>query len=751
MLCLLAGAVVVAVMPLLMRMSPVLEVSAWAVVQGMAALAVVTMTGRHGLSGLWPWRLMRLGVVIIWLSTALAWGVGWVGLHSEVSLAVHNVAKLAAYGLSLVALIMFSLRSSAGRGAALLDAGLITVGTAMPMWTFVIEPAIDRSTHTGADLMFTLALPVIDLFFIGLVMRLALDNGRAPWLVLLSGAYGAMFLADGAHLMNKAAGHPAGTLSVIGWMAWSVLIAAAALHPSLATGARLQDPVAASRVRVTLFLFMALFSPLVCVIGQMTLDLDTVVQPHDAFALIGLTVLLAVLLVARLSVVARLAEEHQRSLTRTASQDPLTGLANRSLLGEALQQAITDTAPGAPPPALLLLDLDGFKDVNDSFGHPIGDGLLVQVATRLRALNVNQRTLARLGGDEFALVLPGAAVEEALTTARRILTVLRAPYRLAGHEMHLSASVGVLAGVPVESPTEALRDADLALYAAKHAGKDQLVLFHPDLRKDRLERTRLTLGLRQAVTQRELTLVYQPVVDLDSGEICKVEALVRWTPTGSRPVPPDVFIPIAEDSGQIVAIGTWVLEQACADARRWHESHGIAVTVNVSGRQLREPDFAEKVLDILARHDLPERALVLEITESMLLATTPAETARIIAALTGLREHGVRIALDDFGTGYSSLSYLRTLPVDILKIDKSFTPAPQHPDYERMRVFTKAITELSAGLGLKTVIEGVETQEQAVLLQQLGCLLAQGYLFSPPVGAAQIDALLDQEPRRQVA
>ncbi|GII05095.1 hypothetical protein Pta02_71030 [Planobispora takensis] len=764
---LLLGGLLAVLTPVLATRSALLELLSWVTLQGICALAVLNAVSRYGLADLRPWRLIRLALVLSWVSTAVGWGIGWVWLKIPLLMTLYNVGTLISYLVSLAALVALSTRGAGARGTALLDAGIITVGVAMPIWSLVIKPALDRSAHTGVDMPFVLLLPVIDLFIIGLMTRLTLDNGRAPWLALLNLAYLSVFAADSIYLLDQTEGRDYGVASTIGWLGWSVLVAVSAMHPSMADARRLRAGAVSSRARVTVFLGLALLSPLTSILGQWFF-FGTTFRPRDAFGIIGLTVVLAVLLVARLSIVARLAEEHaeelgtalrrqevlQRSLSHNALHDPLTGLANRTLLGQSLQHAIIPSMalPGLRPPALLLLDLDGFKDVNDSFGHPVGDELLTHVAARLQDVAGGAgHTLARLGGDEFALVLPDAAVGDAVAVAERILTALRAPYLLDGHELHLTTSIGVLAGLPTATPSEALRDADLALYAAKNAGKNQYAMFTSALREDRLERTRLTIGLRRALAGGELVLNYQPVVDLASGDIRKVEALLRWNPTGSRPVPPDVFIPIAEESGLIVPIGTWVLEQACRDAGRWYERHGVSVTVNVSGRQLREPDFAETVLDILARHGLPEQALVLEITESMLLATTPAETARIIAALATLREHGVRVALDDFGTGYSSLSYLRTLPVDILKIDKSFLPPSGHADHHQMRAFTKAILELSASLGLNVIVEGVETPEQAALLQQMGCPQAQGYLFSPPVAALQVDGLLAVTPWQQVA
>ncbi|MFC6582001.1 EAL domain-containing protein [Planomonospora parontospora] len=238
---------------------------------------------------------------------------------------------------------------------------------------------------------------------------------------------------------------------------------------------------------------------------------------------------------------------------------------------------------------------------------------------------------------------------------------------------------------------------------------------------------------------------------MTTGTTHALEALLRWTPHHRPPHPPDVFIPIAENTGLITDLGHWALNQAITDATPWHQRHGTALTVNISGRQLRDPAFPHTVLDTLARHHLPPHALILEITESTLLATTPAETHRITTLLTDLRTHGIRIALDDFGTGYSSLAYLRTLPVDILKIDRSFTTPPTAADHPQTRAFTKAILELSASLGLDTIVEGVETPDQAALLRQLGAPHAQGYLFSPPVPAPRIDELLHTTPWQHVA
>ncbi|GAA3162700.1 hypothetical protein GCM10010466_62050 [Planomonospora alba] len=761
---LLLGGVLTVVAALVTERLPRVEVLCWGLGQGASALAVFAGTRRHGLARSRPWRLMRAAVVVAWVATTLGWGVGGVWFGVSELLELYRIGTLAAYGLSLIALIALSLRTDGSRWAGLLDGGIISVGAAMPLWTFLIAPAIDDSGRLSAALVLALAPPVIDLFVFGVITRMILDSDRAPWLLLLGVSYLALFAADGVYLLDQVAGRPAGPLTTVGWLGWSVLTGAAVLHPSMAGAGRTRPASTSGRNRVLVFLAPALLSPAASILGGW---LRGGVSSHGDVVVAVLTLILAVLLVLRLSVVAGIAETRaadlrdalrqkdvlQRSLAHRAAHDPLTGLGNRALLSEALQGVIADHAahPGGPAPALLLLDLDGFKDVNDTHGHPVGDELLIAVARRLRGLTSDGQVLARLGGDEFAIVLPGTGLEAATAEAERVLSAVRAPYTFDGRELYVTTSIGVLADTAPTTASDALRDADLALYAAKAAGKNRVAVFDYTLRAERLHHSEIAAGLRRALAAGEFSLAYQPVVDLATGGIHAVEALLRWTPAGGRSIPPDVFIPVAEDTGLIVDIGWWALEQACAEAKRWHERHGIAVTVNVSGRQLRERTFRETVMEILTRHALPRNALTLEVTESMLLATGPAETQRIVGILADLRAHGVRIALDDFGTGYSSLAYLRTLPVDILKIDRSFTTPLTGADHRQARAFTKAIVELAASLGLSTVVEGVESVEQAGVLQRMGCPLAQGYLFSPPIPPREVDDLLRATPWRHAA
>ncbi|MFB9182080.1 putative bifunctional diguanylate cyclase/phosphodiesterase [Dactylosporangium sucinum] len=410
----------------------------------------------------------------------------------------------------------------------------------------------------------------------------------------------------------------------------------------------------------------------------------------------------------------------ERALRERATRDPVTGLANRALLTASLG----DLRPGL---TVALLDLDGFKEVNDALGHDAGDALLIEVAARLRAALPGADLLARLGDDEFAAVWrtpPGPPVD-------RVLERLRPAYAVAGRQVHLTGSLGLVTTTDQRTSAELLRDADLALDAAKLGGKDRIVRFDAGLRAAADRHRELAAGLRRALRDGELTLHYQPVVRLADGRITAVEALLRWHPPGGEPIPPAAFIPVAEATGLIVPIGRWVLRRACAEAREWHERDGVAVTVNVAAHQLREPDFADDVRAALAAAGLPPSALVLELTESALV-----REAEAAARLGPLRADGVRIAIDDFGTGYSSLAYLAHLPVDVLKIDRAFLATAV--DTPLMR----AILQLAEGLSLQTVAEGVETQAQAAALRALGCDGAQGYLFSRPVPAGAVPPLL---------
>ncbi len=422
--------------------------------------------------------------------------------------------------------------------------------------------------------------------------------------------------------------------------------------------------------------------------------------------------------------------EAQLELAHLAAHDPLTGLANRTLLTEAVQRAVAAARDCGVSAALLLLDLDGFKRINDSLGHAFGDQVLQAVAARLQSILRPQDLVARLGGDEFAVLVGDGA--RATELARRISESLSRPMSLSRSRVTVSASIGLAQVASDEDASAVLAAADMAMYAAKAAGPGQVRTFCVDMRHALDHRLHLEAELRAAVSDDQFELHYQPYVNIETGTVTGTEALVRWRhPTRGLLLPPE-FIPIVEDTSMIVPLGRWVLRSACSAAAAWQPAdpaHLRTLSVNVSARQLDDPSLVEDVAAALAASGLPGRALTLEITESALVDDSPS----VLQRLRALKALGVMIAVDDFGTGYSSLSRLRTFPVDVLKIDRSFV---QDVESHAGRALVKAIVALSDALGLDVVAEGVESAGQARQLAALGCHIAQGYHFARPAPAS---------------
>jgi len=435
--------------------------------------------------------------------------------------------------------------------------------------------------------------------------------------------------------------------------------------------------------------------------------------------------------------------ERERELLRLANQDPLTGLANRHQFHRRLALHLGGGGPVSPC-TVLLLDLDCFKQVNDSLGHAAGDHLLAAVGERLRESLAARRgggdLVARLGADEFVLLLRGELSPEAIQRlGKQLRSALRVPVVIDGHELDVRASIGA-ASAPrhAQAPDPLLRAADLALFAAKAAGRDRLVLFDPALQQEAQQRVDLLTDLRGAIDAGHLEMHYQPQIELASGRLLGFEALMRWRHPTRGLVPPAVFIPLAEDSGLIVAIGAWALQAACRDAARWPGA--LRVAVNVSALQFERSTVELHVLEALERSGLPAERLEIELTESALLK----DSHHAIDLLTRLRALGLRISLDDFGTGFSSLAYLRRLPLDQLKIDRAFIADLDHPRAgSTARAIVSAIHELARALNLQTVAEGIETGAQQQMLAELGCDIGQGFLFAQALPADATHAFVE--------
>ena len=439
------------------------------------------------------------------------------------------------------------------------------------------------------------------------------------------------------------------------------------------------------------------------------------------------------------------AYERERStaeqLKHQAFHDPLTDLANRGLLADRVEHALARAKRLKSTVAVLFLDLDDFKTINDSLGHTIGDQLLVAVAERLRECLRESDTAARLGGDEFAILIedvpePG----DVARTAERLIDALEAPFALEDKEVFVHASIGVALGHGPEEETsgDLLRNADLAMYIAKGQGKRRYEFFKPSMHSGVVERLALKADLQRALEHEEFVLHYQPIVQLDGARIVGMEALVRWQHPERGLLAPDQFIPLAEETGLIRSMGEWVLREACSRMRAWQIALGreLTLTVNLSPRQVSEPTLVQEVAAALGESGLPPGSLVLEITESVLMGDTETTTGKL-GRLQGL---GVRLAIDDFGTGYSSLEYLKRLPIDMIKVAKPFVD-----DVTRGREqsdLAEAIIRLGDTFGLETVAEGIEHPEQALLLRELGCPLGQGFFFSVPLRVAEAEAAL---------
>jgi diguanylate cyclase (GGDEF)-like protein len=429
-------------------------------------------------------------------------------------------------------------------------------------------------------------------------------------------------------------------------------------------------------------------------------------------------------------------------LVHHALHDGLTGLPNRTLILDRADQMLARAQRENLSVAALFIDLDNFKDINDSLGHEAGDRLLQAVAQRFEAMLRPSDTVGRLGGDEFVVLtesLTQAAGPELV--AERIRVVLRQPFYIEGYDqvpLVVSASIGIATGIR-DSADELLRDADIALYRAKALGKDRWTAFEPAMQSAVLDRLALERELRSALEMDEFFLLYQPVFDLHSVRACGVEALLRWRHRTRGVLPPDEFIPSLEGTGLIVEVGHWVLTEACQQAAEWHRrGHELTMSVNVSMRQLDHDAFVDHVREALSASGLDPGSLILEVTETTLMRDTDATVSRLKA----LKELGVLIAIDDFGTGYSSLAYLRQFPVDALKIDRSFVSAMG--DSSESVALVQTLVQLGRTLGIETLAEGIEEQWQLQRLQEESCERGQGFLFSRPVDADVIEELLSR-------
>ena len=692
------------------------------------------------------WRQLSHASILVLLGSCASVAVANDDAGMTLYTAIPNVVGVF-WGMFALGRLPLGEKTPLGWARVLLDAVTVAVAGTLIFWYVVLSyapPGTDLSTRVAAGAVGVSCL--IGLVIIG--KAAAVPGAPVDSLALRLLAIAPLVAVVAAVVLIAGPPGPRLAVSVLGNPLVAVAFTAAAFRQRIVL-ARPATPVAATaKHRRTLWDMLPLLAVTTTAALVITVSARQMAGRERA-VIIG-AVLIVVCVVVRqllgLRENKRLVQgirAQQSELERLAMTDPLTGLANRTRFGNALAERLG----GHQPATVLLIDIDDFKMINDTMGPALGDQLLYQVAQRLRQNSAGDvRDLpARLGGDEFAVLLDAEDVEIAEDAAARTLQALAEPFRVGEHQLLAHASVGVAIAGPGDSADEVLRNADIAMYAAKEAGKAAWVRFEPKMRQDVVNHARLGSELHNAIIRHELYLLYQPVFDIVTGRLHGAEALVRWKHPVRGFVSPGDFIPVAERSGLIVPLGSWVLREACEQLARWQSEYGDgaikAINVNVAVRQLREPGFVDEVAAVLSETGLLPANLVVEITESSV-----ADGRQVRETLNALHEMGVRLALDDFGTGQSSLSLLRAFPVDVLKLDKSFVDGIADGEDRGRLAVAAAVAQLAEYLKLSAVAEGIESEAQLERLREMGYRLGQGFYMAKPLPAEEAGKLMAPEP-----
>jgi diguanylate cyclase (GGDEF)-like protein len=711
----------------------------------------------------WPWLAAVAALPLFALGGALRIADGTLGQLHEGRSPVPELFTLAGYlffGGGLYGAIRERTRDQplTHRLDIVIDAALAALAALALAWVFLMARVVDA--HEAPVLLRVLiaAYPPMSVFLVALGIRLTFIQGRrAPVSVrLVLAALTLMLVGDVVYMLVEVGDLGTSHLVELPYALACIGMTMAALHPSmrLMTEPALTDDETRPSARLTVVV-LALCVPAV-------VSVHPAASGGDQFVLAAIVVTMTATAALRMFRTLRDHADFEERLAYQATHDLLTGLPNRMLVHQRLGHALARRESSV---GLLFIDLDRFKVVNDTMGHRMGDELLVAASRRLRASVPASHTVGRGGGDEFLVVAPDVAgPAPAIDLAESIRHALAVPFRVHEIEITVTVSIGVVVQPPSAEGADAedmFRAADTAMYQAKERGGDAVAPFDSAVRVRNAERVRLEHELREAIDRQELEVHYQPVVCTSSGRVCGLEALLRWTHPWLGTVRPDRFIPVAEDSGLIVDVGAWVLDQACAELARlralFPAADDLYVAVNLSARQLRDDRLVAQVQRVLSRYGLPPAALCLELTESLLMESFD----RTVGLLRSLRACGVRISIDDFGTGYSSLAYLKRLPVDEVKIDQSFVSdlaapsagagsperdegAPVDLAAEGADSLVSAVVAIAGSFGLSTVAEGVEDESQVARLVELGCAKAQGYLFSRPVSSAELPGAISR-------
>jgi diguanylate cyclase (GGDEF)-like protein len=711
-------------------------VAAYVVISAGAAAAICWGVRRHRPVVRLPWYLLAGGPLLGSIGMALRLLLA--GSAGTLLGRVPDLVTFPAY-LSFIAGLLALLRARRGAGAgSALDGGLMAVAALLLSWTMLIQPALASAGVPLADRLINGAYPTLSVAVLFVGALLAMSEARViPAFWGLSLAWVALLTGDLVYALASV-----GTSTLPLWAANCAycacfgLLGATGLHPSMVALSRpAAKPVRGYGNSRFVAVAIALLVPAVTVAVRSPSGVAGRTISGGLFGLLGALVLIRIT-----GAVNRHASSESR-MERLANHDPLTDLPNRLCLAAHLQAALYRADRTGRGVAVLFLDLDQFKVVNDTWGHRTGDALLTVVAERLAGSVRSDQLVARVGGDEFVIVYEDLELRDhAVDMAGRILAAFDHPVALASASVAITPSVGVSSAMPSEREVtveDLLREADTAMYRAKARGGNCAVLFDESMRTEIADRVALESSLREALERGELEMYYQPIVDLRSGATTGLEALMRWHHPVLGMVPPSEFIPVAEHTGLIVKLGRWAIEQAVLELPRWRQfADSLTMSVNLSPRQLRDPQLAPTVRRVLERAQLPGAALYLEVTESTLMEDAEATKATIEA----LKSLGVRLSADDFGTGYSSLVYLRLFPFDQVKIDRSFVDGLGSDSDDE--VIVGAVLSMAKALSLSTVAEGVETAIQRERLLALGADDAQGWLFSAPLPAPEVTKYL---------
>jgi diguanylate cyclase (GGDEF)-like protein len=647
---------------------------------------------------------------------------------------IADAFQLAMYPLMIIGLTKLVQSVAPGRSrTSLIDGGVVAIALFGIIWVLFVDDVL-LVEQSFWSLVMLLAYPAMDVALLAVAARLLVTvHLKHPPFALIVVAIGALAIADMAYqiALNSESGFSTGTWVDSFWLTFYVGFAVAALHPTLGR----PTPKRTDQARIAPIQLVVMF---VATLSVPLIDLFWG-NAEDRTVTIATSALLFSMILVRTYDLMKTVEMREDRLRHDATHDALTGLANRVRFAERTEAALA-RVDARHPVAVLFIDLDDFKTVNDSLGHQAGDELLALVANRLEAVVREGDTVARFGGDEFAVLLESAVDRrDAAYIARRVLDALCEPIVISNRSVRSVASIGVAMDLEGSSDVDTLmRNADVAMYLAKSRGKGRYEFFENSMHEEAVERLDLKDDLRRALDEGEFLLHFQPIFNLQTGKVDLVEALIRWKHPERGLVSPDKFIKQAEENGMIVPIGNWVIEQACRQVAAWQQIEGcedISISINLSMRQLEDDQLIHVLTSAIATTGVAASNIILEITESMLAI----DAEQSVGLLGQLKTIGVKLAIDDFGTGYSSLSYLKTFPVDAIKIDRSFINELHRSSTSSALV--EAVVNLSTALGAYTVAEGIEFSDQADILRRLGCNKGQGFYYCRPLPGAALTRL----------